>query len=215
MEDNLIIDHPGFFDTFFGQVPQLLEMAAAVFQMCKDAEAPLYSESIGWVEWPEDCAESGVLSWLRRYIDQFLLFANERGFRPPKRRRCVTTPNKPIPGSVSKRKLDVGFAYDSRDSRENSDRLPYDWSHILVPGELKSNPREDNYSSTWLDLLRYAREIFSGQDIRRFVTGFTICGSLMRLWEFDRLGGVASGPFDVNKDGQMFVSAILGFLSIR
>ncbi|KAH8743408.1 WD40-repeat-containing domain protein [Diaporthe sp. PMI_573] len=28
----------------------------------------------------------------------------------------------------------------------------YDWSHILVPGELKSNPREDNHSSTWLDL---------------------------------------------------------------
>lgn len=36
----------------------------------------------------------------------------------------------------------------------------------------------------------------------------------MRLWVFDRLGGVASWPFDVNKDGQMFVSAILGFLWI-
>ena len=110
-----------------------------------------------------------MLRWLSRHVEQFLLFASERGFCPLKRRRCVTTPNKPIPGSVSKRKLDVGFAYNSSDEHESSNRLPYDWSHILVPGELKSNPQEDNYSSTWLDLLRYAREVFSGQDTRRFV----------------------------------------------
>ncbi|OCL08995.1 hypothetical protein AOQ84DRAFT_363643 [Glonium stellatum] len=180
--------------------------------MCKYGEQPLYRESIGWVEWPEGCEESGVLRWLRRHINQFLLFANERGFRPLKRRRCITTPNKPIPGSVSKRKLDVGFTYNSSNKRENSDRLPYNWSHILVPGELKSNPREENYSSTWLNLLRYAREVSSGQDTRRFVMGFTLCGSTMRLWEFDRLGGVASKSFDVNKDGQMLVSVILGYL---
>ena len=170
--------------------------------MCKDRDAPLYRESIGWVDWPEDCQESAVLRWLSRHINQFLLFGNERGFRPLK----LTTPNKPIPGSVSKRELDVGFAYNS------SNELPYDWSHILVPGELKSNPQEDNYSSTWLYLLRYSREVFSGQDIRRFVQGFTLCGPNMRLWLFDRLGGVTSGSFDVNKDGQMFVSAILGYL---
>jgi Fungal protein kinase len=78
--------------------------------------------------------------------------------------------------------------------------LLYDWSHIIIPGELKSNPREDSYSSTWLDLYRYVREVVSAQDKRRFVLGFTICDSGMRLWEFDRLGGVASKTFDVNKD---------------
>ena len=95
------------------------------------------------------------------------------------------------------------------DEHESSDALPYDWSRILVLDELKSNAQEDSYNSTWLDLLRYAREVFSGQDIRRFVHGFTICGPNMRLWVFDKLGEVASGLFDVNKDGQMFVSAIL------
>jgi hypothetical protein len=85
-------------------------------------------------------------------------------------------------------------------------------THILIPGELKSNLREDNYSSTWLDLLRYTREIFSAQDTRRFVLGFTLCGSIMRVWEFDRLGVIGSTPFDINKDGQMFVSMILGYL---
>jgi len=66
------------------------------------------------------------------------------------------------------------------------------WSQILVPGELKSNPSADNASKVWLDLGTYAREVLVVQDIRRFVLGFTICGSLMRIWEFDRFGGIAS-----------------------
>ncbi|KAF2193607.1 hypothetical protein K469DRAFT_239099 [Zopfia rhizophila CBS 207.26] len=212
VEDNLRIDHPDVFTAFFGQIPQLHDMATAVFQSCKDAKLPLFEEEVGWLEWPEGCEEANVLQFLRRHIDQFLLFADEYGFRPSKRRRCITTPHNPIPGSVSKRKLDVGLAYNPNNELEGSDRQSSDWSHILIPGELKSNPREDNYSSTWLDLLRYAREIFSAQDTRRFVLGFTLCGSVMRLWEFDRLGVIGSTPFDVNKDGQMFVSAILGYL---
>ena len=180
-------------------------MATAVFQMCKDSKPPLYKEGTGWAEWPESCEESRVLGWLSRHIEQLHLFASRGGFVPYKHRQCVTAPNKPIPGSVSKRKLDVGFIYNSIDE-------PINWSHILIPGELKSNPQEDNRRSTWLDLIKYVREVFNGQDTRRFVLGFTICGSLMRLWEFDRIGGVASQPFDVNTDGQMFVSAILGYL---
>jgi hypothetical protein len=50
LEGNLIIDHPEFFITFFRGVPQLNEMAAAVFKMCKEAQPPLYREGIGWVE---------------------------------------------------------------------------------------------------------------------------------------------------------------------
>lgn len=34
----------------------------------------------------------------------------------------------------------------------------------------------------------------------------------MRLWTFDRLGGISSEPFDINKDGRWFVFTILGFL---
>jgi len=34
----------------------------------------------------------------------------------------------------------------------------------------------------------------------------------MRLWEFDRLGGIASSQFDINKEGLRFISAVLGFL---
>jgi hypothetical protein len=36
--------------------------------------------------------------------------------------------------------------------------------------------------------------------------------SAVTLWEFDRLGSIASKSFDINKDGLQFVSAILGYL---
>lgn len=77
-------------------------------------------------------------------------------------------PNQPIPGSVSKRKLDVGLAYRPSDELEDGNHSYCDWSHILVPGELRINPREDNYSSTWLDLLRDTPERYSAYKTHSF-----------------------------------------------
>jgi hypothetical protein len=69
MEDNIIIDHPIFIDTFFAQVSQLPKIAAAVFEKCKVMEPPLYTDDVGWTEWPESCEESRVLRWLRCHIN--------------------------------------------------------------------------------------------------------------------------------------------------
>ncbi|EXK25606.1 hypothetical protein FOMG_17735 [Fusarium oxysporum f. sp. melonis 26406] len=63
----------------------------------------------------------------------------------------------------------------------------------------------------WLDLGRYAREGLVAQDSRGFVLGFTICGSFMRIWAFDLLGGIASEQFDINKYAQC-VFTTFGFL---
>lgn len=41
--------------------------------------------------------------------------------------------------------------------------------------------------------------------------GFTLCGPFLRLWNFDRLGGIASEQFNINQDGLRFVSVVLGF----
>lgn len=39
-----------------------------------------------------------------------------------------------------------------------------------------------------------------------------LSANLMRVWEFDRLGGITSEQFDINQHGLQFVSTILGFL---
>ena len=122
VENNLTIDHPDVFDTFFGQISQLRQMTAAVWQSCKEGELSLYKEDLGWVEWPETCEEAAVLQFLRRHADQFLQSADDCGFRPAKRRCCITAPNKPIPGSVSKRKLDIGLVYNPSDELGESER---------------------------------------------------------------------------------------------
>ncbi|KAL5430091.1 hypothetical protein PMIN06_012610, partial [Paraphaeosphaeria minitans] len=204
----LYVGLSGFFEAYFGGVPDLESVSQTVFERCKDGDAPLYQEGSGWQGWPDDAKERNVLGWFAPLISQLVDLApqNESSHRP--QRRLLAQPHKPIQGSVADRKMDVGFVddpYADVDAR-------YRWSDILIPGELKSNPLDDKASKAWLDLGRYAREVFAAQPSRRFLLGFTLCGSRMRLWEFDRLGGIASESFDINEDGLQFVSAVLGYL---
>ncbi|PVH91134.1 hypothetical protein DM02DRAFT_664311 [Periconia macrospinosa] len=204
----LYVGVPGFFEAYFGSVAGLQLIAQSVFDKCKEGDSPLYREESGWRGWPEGARERDVLSWFAQLIGQLLDFAEEHQPTSKPRRRPLAQPHKPIQGSTADRKLDVGFVDDPSAGVDTKCH----WSQILVPGELKSNPLADTTSKAWLDLGRYAREVLAAQDSRRFVLGFTLCGSRMRLWEFDRLGGIASIPFDVNEDGLQFVSAVLGFL---
>jgi hypothetical protein len=205
---HLYVGIPGFFDAFFGDVPGLRPAAQAVFDKCQEGDSPLYRLASGWQGWPEGAKEKDVLSWFAPLTDRLLNLAAEHQLEFRVRRRPLAQPNQPLQGSTADRKLDIGFV-DDPNAGVNS---KCQWSHILIPGELKSNPSADKASKAWLDLGRYAREVLAAQDSRRFVLGFTLCGSLMRLWTFDRLGGIASEQFDINKDGLRFVSAVLGFL---
>lgn len=86
----------------------------------------------------------------------------------------------------------------------------FNWADILVTEELKSNPVEKKQTPAWLDLATYARGAFRTQD-RRFVLGFTLCGSLMRLWQFDRSGSSGSSSFNLNQNGFKFTRVMLGY----
>ncbi|KAH8748986.1 hypothetical protein F5883DRAFT_508959 [Diaporthe sp. PMI_573] len=206
----MYVDLPRFCKTFFSGVAGLEAASEAVFQKCREGDSPLFNK--GWSGWPKDANQDDVLSWFADLNEKLVAFAEE--YKPTllHRRRpltqSLTQPNKPIQGSTGERKMDIGFV-SNPDSNKDS---RCHWSQILVPGELKSNPSADIHSKARLDLGRYAREVLAAQDTRRFVLGFTLCGPLMRIWEFDRLGGIASKQFDINKEGLQFVSTILGFL---
>ncbi|KAM3510126.1 hypothetical protein MY11210_006043 [Beauveria gryllotalpidicola] len=198
---------PNFHDTYFGGA-DLRTASQAFFEQCLEGSDPCFKG--GWKGWPKDANQEDVLSWFADFSEKLAAFADVHKSIPTHRhrRRPLARPNKPIDGSVGKRKLDVGFVNDPQAGKDSRCH----WSQILVPGELKSNPSADKVSEAWLDLGRYAREVLAAQDTRRFVLGFTICGSLMRAWVFDRLGGVASEQFNINDDGLQFVSTVLGFL---
>ena len=77
-------------------------------------------------------------------------------------------------------------------------------------GEYKSNPNKDNHEQIFLDLAQYAREVFRTQN-RRFMLEFTLCGLMLRLWQFDRSGISGSTSFDINKHEYQFVHGMLGY----
>ncbi|UKZ47459.1 hypothetical protein TrVGV298_001677 [Trichoderma virens] len=139
-------------------------------------------------KYQEDANQDAVLDWFAKLCDDLAALAKDHHPNSSQRRPLVQ-PNKPIEGSTVPRKLDVGF--------------------------LRSNPLEDKPSKAWVDLGRYARDVLAAQDTRRFALGFTLCGSLIRVWEFNRLGAIASEEFNINKDKEAalrLVSTILGFL---
>ncbi|KAI8710629.1 Pkinase-fungal domain-containing protein [Fusarium sp. LHS14.1] len=197
-----------FHNTYFGGVVGLDAVSKAFFDQCIEGSDPLFED--GRKGWSEDANQDDVMSWFSDFSDKLVAFADGHGSisTHQHRRRPLAQPNKPIQGSTGEPKLDVDFVKDTKAGKDSRCH----WSRLLVPGELKSNPSADKASMAWLDLGRYAREVLTAQETRRFVLGFTICGSLMRVWAFDRLGGIASEPFDINKDGRQFVSTILGFL---
>ncbi|KAJ5559163.1 hypothetical protein N7461_003135 [Penicillium sp. DV-2018c] len=202
----LCVGLPHFHSTFFGRVSGLRSASNAVFKRCTEGKDALFTD--GWKDWPKDANQEDVLSWFSDLSEKLAKFSKDYNPESTHLRRPLAQPNKPIQGSTAERKLDIGFVSDTNAGKDTQCQ----WSQILVPGELKSNPSADTTFKAWLDLGRYAREVLAAQDTRRFVLGFTMCGSFMRVWAFDRLGGLASERFDINEDGLQFVSTILGFL---
>lgn len=202
----LYVGLPDFHKTYFGGVPNLETASRTFFEDCCEGSDPLFRN--GWRGWPKEAKQEDVLSWFADFTEKLAAFAERNNSAPAHKRRPLAKPDEPIAGSVAKRKMDIGFVDDPSAGKNSR----CDWTQILVPGELKSNPSADTPSEAGLDLGRYAREVLAAQDARRFVLGFTLCGSFMRIWLFDRLGGIASEQFDINTDGLRFVSTILGFL---
>ncbi|KAL2056600.1 hypothetical protein ABVK25_002994 [Lepraria finkii] len=209
----LRIDIPDFLDAIFGHIPQLDELAETVFDRCQEEDTPLYTKGSGWAGWPPSAKEDLVLEWLQELVERCTAWVTECGVYPAASRQIYKGPSAYLDGSPIKRKMDVGIMAcheQSKTDHGKTHRPKSNWAQMLVTGELKSNPIEDGQEAAWLDLATYAREVFRTQD-RRFVLGFTLCGSKMRLWHFDRSGSSGSSSFDINRDGLKFVHAMLGY----
>ncbi|KAL8903406.1 MAG: hypothetical protein Q9207_003952 [Kuettlingeria erythrocarpa] len=213
---SLRIDIPNFVDAVFGCVPQREELAETIYRLCQEGDTPLYNEGSGWSQWPLKADEKAVLGWLQELMDHLTAWVRKHSTRATVSRQIYRGPGIYLDGTPIKRKMDVGFTAGNGHSRtdsktkENTSTQKPNWSEILVTGELKSNPDQDRNEKAWVDLATYAREVFRTQD-RRFVLGFTLCGSRIRLWHFDRSGACGSSSFDINQDGFAFIRVMLGY----
>lgn len=152
--------------------------------------------------------EKDVLRWLAKVIGELVQMAKAQEPTPKIDWRPLAQPNQPLQGSITGRKLDIGFVDNVNATVDSTCH----WQQILVPGELKNDLKYDSPSRAWLDLGRYAREVLAAQNSHCYVLGFTLCRPFLQLWNFDRLCGIASEKFDINKDGLQLVSVVLRFL---
>ncbi|KAF2834372.1 hypothetical protein M501DRAFT_902888, partial [Patellaria atrata CBS 101060] len=203
--ESIISDVPEFEVKYFQNIENFNSLVDTVLEKCQ-AE----SETIqlnGWEGWPTSAIQSGVVRFLEGINERFWAFVPESS--RTRARVLVARPNKGQQGSTAIRKVDIAFVQGN-----DPKHVDHSWLKVHVPGELKSNIQEDiptRRSAAWVDLARYVREIFIAQQSRRFVLGFTLCGSIMRLWEFDRSGVIGSTEFDINKEHRRFITVMLGF----
>ncbi|CAB4390562.1 unnamed protein product [Rhizophagus irregularis] len=112
-----------------------------------------------------------------------------------------------------KRKPDIVLVNRNHVIQKRYEEVVY-WSNIHVIEEIKCTCQSNNIS-TDLELAGYVREIFGNQHNRRFVFGFTLCGGFMRVWLFDRSGGISLNRIDIYHDPTMFIRAITGFATME
>ncbi|PYI29630.1 hypothetical protein BP00DRAFT_458436 [Aspergillus indologenus CBS 114.80] len=210
---SIYIDVQNFAEVFLGDINGVEATSAMIMRRCTEGDEPLYHTSSGWRDWPQSTQEKEVLLWLTRTVNLFREYLGESDLDHGsfEDRTILAQPSQPLQGSIASRKLDAAIVRH----KQTQPQQRMHWSQVLVPGELKSNPDLDTISKTWCDLGRYVREVFTAQESRRYVLGFTLCGSIMRLWEFDRAGAIASEPFDIHQDALKFVSTFVGYLMMN
>jgi hypothetical protein len=185
-------DVGGFFERYFEEKT----WSNQVEDICEKSMAQYADRR--WSGWPEPSLQGLFFKWFMKFQDTVLSGLD---------RRYYTLANKVLRGSEADRKLDI-FLTPADVASPNGE---HDWSNVLVIGEHKQNPDEDRSTKTLVQLAGYAREVFGSQPERRFVPGFTICGSLMRLWVFDRSGPYNSEKFDIHKEPERFVKVLAGY----
>ncbi|WVO17484.1 hypothetical protein L204_105176 [Cryptococcus depauperatus] len=60
-----------------------------------------------------------------------------------------------------------------------------------------------------------ARQIFTAEPARRFLHGFTLCGTTLELWVFDRSGAYSSGKLDLSQQPGLLLHVLAGYTMMR
>ncbi|KAG6096894.1 hypothetical protein E4U30_001166 [Claviceps sp. LM220 group G6] len=209
LKGRLDIDTPGFLDAFFPS-SDYRQTAEKFLDRCKAGVVPAFHN--GWDTWPDGAAGTEVVAWLKLVTEELEQFSRASFSSDVSHRRAVLgMPRKPSRDSVAMHELDVGFI-PAADLEGGPQSSTYSCARMLARGELRRDPMDDKAQETWLTLAKIAQDMLTAQGTRRFVLGFTLCGSLMRVWLFDRLGGIASEQININTEPLQFIKVILGFL---
>ncbi|KAA6411034.1 MAG: serine threonine- kinase Sgk2 [Lasallia pustulata] len=86
----------------------------------------------------------------------------------------------------------------------------HDWRDVLAIGELKKSGQKDK--KLWLQVGSIVRNVFASQPTRLFVHAFTLTGTEMETWIFDRSGPYSGATFDVHEEPEKFIQVMCAYL---
>jgi hypothetical protein len=195
-------------EVMFGNVPGLVEHFLQQHQL--DTPSVLKPHDIfinqKYEERIEDTSEPSMLKWITSLVEY--CSACLKNQTPTQvHSRAWACPRQYLKGIKGRPKLDCAIVSQ-----------PFTWSnhieHILVPLKLKKNKSQARDAD--IDLAKYVYEIFEAQPTRSSVVGLTLCGTFMRLWQFDRSGAIGSELLDIKETKEnlfKFLNLILLFLT--
>ncbi|VCU40653.1 Bgt-20538, partial [Blumeria graminis f. sp. tritici] len=167
-----------------------------------------------------EMSEAAMRNWLYSFQDRFLYQHMPNGRVPTDSQPIVhrvagdpfvrgkfshTTYSRQLVGGLSPRKLDF-FIEDVA----LPDGPTHDWRDVRVVAELPASPRE--ISKKMNQLVRYFREIFYAQPLRRFVHGFCLHKLHVEFWVIDRSGAYSSREIDVIGSQEKLVRALSSYV---
>ncbi|EGE79109.1 serine/threonine-protein kinase Sgk2 [Blastomyces dermatitidis ATCC 18188] len=186
-------DVEGFFDKYF-KGKDWSDKADAICQRV------LASDSDGdWAQFPDPPTQDNVLAWWFRLQKDLLLESHSTYY--------TTASKADLISSKAKRQIDLLLRARSTTPLQNK----HNWRDILVVGELKKPEEKLRTKATLLQIGCYVREVFAAQPTRQFVHAFTVCGTKMEAWVFDRSGPYSSGIIDIYTNSRQFFQMLLGY----
>ncbi|EXU96023.1 protein kinase [Metarhizium robertsii] len=150
-----------------------------------------------WTQLPDAATEDEVCGWLLNLQQELLPTERAAYFRSDGRNKV---------GADVSRQLDL-FVKMRRDKAADA---THDWRHVLVVGELKQSDHKNK--TLWLQVGSAIRMVFAHQPTRLFVHAFTLTGTEMETWVFDRSGPYSGATFDIHKEPEKFISVLCAYL---
>ncbi|KAH0499656.1 hypothetical protein TgHK011_006833 [Trichoderma gracile] len=183
----------GFFEKFF-EGKHWTEDAQRVYESLKEQHV-----NNMWTFLRASPSISEMMRWLDFLQDHILKVDHRQVWE-------VTLPNELTEGIVGSR-LDLCV----KQKRKEQCPSKNEWEDILVIGQLTA---EVGIKKRLVQLACYARHLFDHQPTRRHLHAFTICGSRLEPWVFDRSGCYSPGAFDIHQQPERFIRVMVGYIKM-
>ncbi|SLM34979.1 serine threonine-protein kinase sgk2, partial [Lasallia pustulata] len=183
----------GFHEKYFGG----REWNGRVKQIWQSVKSRYSDSDKRWTQIPAAPTQDEVWAWLLNLQQELL--AGERA-------AYFTSDLGNKVGAEASRQLDLLVKRRSDEAAGEK----HDWRDVLAIGELKKSDQKDK--KLWLQVGSIVRNVFASQPTRLFVHAFTLTGTEMETWIFDRSGPYSGATFDVHEEPEKFIQVMCAYL---